>query len=67
MVPDQIQVLQLTMARVEGKLDAVIATDRDHEERIRKLEGQVTKLVTLGGAAGLVTGVLAQVVPGIGG
>lgn len=44
--------IALSVARMEGKLDGVLASSADHETRIRKLERALWVAVGAGAAAG---------------
>jgi hypothetical protein len=63
------QELALLGARIDGKLDVIIAgqsahttTLDDHEGRIRRLEKAVWQMAAVGSASGLVTGIASVLV-----
>ena len=63
------QELTLLGARIDGKLDLIIAgqsahTDTlgDHEKRLRRLEKSVWQMAAIGSASGVVTGVTSVLV-----
>lgn len=51
------------LAAIETKLDMLVQRREDHEQRIRKLERWA---LLAGGAAGVVGGWAAQVIPNLG-
>lgn len=63
MPPSNQESVEVTMTRIETKLDAVLATKADHENRIRSLE---RKVWIASGVAAAATGVLTKLSPILG-
>jgi len=52
------EVVAVSLARIETKLDAALATQVDHEHRIRGLEERMSRLLAVAGVSGAAAGVL---------
>ncbi|MCQ4158754.1 hypothetical protein NON00_02280 [Roseomonas sp. GC11] len=48
------------LARIEAKIDMILATGQDHEARLRTMEGDRAKLMGAAGVLGAIASYLAQ-------
>lgn len=53
------QSIDAVLARIEAKLDTVLDSNKDHEERIRRVESWMLKII---GASGAVSAIVALII-----